>query len=74
MIEASLSFLGLGDPISKSWGTVLFYAQVRGAFLTDAWLWWILPPGLLITAAVLGFALTGYALEEAINPRLRKGR
>jgi ABC-type dipeptide/oligopeptide/nickel transport system permease subunit len=74
LIEASLSFLGLGDPMSKSWGTVLYYAQARGAFLTGAWLWWILPPGLLITTAVLGFAFTGYALEETINPRLRKGR
>jgi ABC-type dipeptide/oligopeptide/nickel transport system permease subunit len=74
LTEAAISFLGLGDPLAKSWGTVLYYAQVRGAFLTDAWLWWILPPGLLITAAVLGFTLTGYVLEEMVNPRLRKGR
>ena len=53
---------------------ILYYAQARGAFLTGAWVWWILPPGLLITAAVLGFAFTGYALEETVNPRLRRGR
>lgn len=74
LIEASLSFLGLGDPLSKSWGTVLYYAQARGAFLTDAWIWWILPPGILITTVVIGFAFTGYSMEEILNPRLRKGR
>ncbi|WP_342431148.1 ABC transporter permease [Neobacillus sp. FSL H8-0543] len=74
LIEASLSFLGLGDPFTKSWGTILYYAQARGAFLTDAWIWWILPPGLLITTLVIGFAFTGYSLEEILNPRLRKER
>ncbi|GAA0330801.1 ABC transporter permease [Bacillus carboniphilus] len=74
LIEASLSFLGLGDPFTKSWGTILYYAQARGAFLTDAWVWWILPPGLLITTLVIGFAFTGYSLEEILNPRLRKER
>jgi peptide/nickel transport system permease protein len=73
LIEASLSFLGLGDPITKSWGSILYYAQVRSAFLTGAWVWWVLPPGLLITLVVLGFAFAGYALEEIFNPRLRKG-
>ncbi len=74
LIEASLSFLGLGDPLTKSWGTILYYAQARGAFLTDAWIWWVLPPGLLITTLVLGFTFTGYSLEEVLNPRLRKER
>lgn len=73
LLEASLSFLGLGDPLQKSWGSVLYWAQVRGAFLTPAWLWWVLPPGLLIGAASLGFAMIGFALEQIINPRLRQG-
>jgi peptide/nickel transport system ATP-binding protein/peptide/nickel transport system permease protein len=73
LIEASMSFLGLGDPLRKSWGTVLYYAQVRGAFLSGAWLWWVIPPGLLITLAVMGFAFSGYALEDVLNPRLKKG-
>jgi len=72
LIEASLSFLGLGDPTAKSWGSTLYYAQVRSAFLSGAWRWWVLPPGLLITTAVLGFAFTGVALEETLNPRLRR--
>ncbi len=74
LLEASLSFLGLGDPLQKSWGTILYWAQVRGAFLTPAWRWWVLPPGLLIVAAALGFALVGFALEQTINPRLRGQR
>lgn len=74
LLEAALSFLGLGDPLQKSWGTILYWAQVRGAFLTPAWRWWVLPPGLLIAAASLGFALIGFALEQRINPRLGRGQ
>ncbi len=74
LLEATLSFLGLGDPTQKSWGSVLFYAQARNAFLSGAWLWWVVPPGLGITAAVLGFALLGLGLEEVFNPQLRARR
>ena len=70
LLEAALSFLGLGDPIQKSWGSTLFWAQNRGAFLTPAWKWWVLPPGLLIMLASLGFALIAFSLEDRINPRL----
>lgn len=72
LMESALSFLGLGDPLQKSWGSILYWAQVRGAFLTEAWKWWVLPPGLLIMLAALGFALLGFALEQRINPRLRR--
>ncbi|MEO1288145.1 MAG: ABC transporter permease [Chloroflexota bacterium] len=71
LLEASLSFLGLGDPLQKSWGTVLHWANVRGAFLSPAWVWWVLPPGLLIAMATLGFALIGFSLEDHFNPRLK---
>jgi peptide/nickel transport system permease protein len=72
LIEASLSFLGLGDPTLKSWGIVLYYAQSRSAFLNNSWLWWVLPTGLLITALVIGFAFVGNSLEEIVNPKLRR--
>lgn len=72
LLEASLAFLGLGDPVQKSWGSVLFYAQARGAFLSGAWVWWVLPPGFLITLSVLAFALLGFDLERVLNPRLRR--
>jgi len=74
LIEAALSFLGLGDPTAKSWGSVLYYAQVRNAFLSGAWLWWVVPPGLLITTTTLAFAFTGYSLEEVLNPTVRGRR
>lgn len=74
LLEASLSFLGLGDPLQKSWGTILYWAQVRGAFLTPAWLWWVLPPGILITVSALGFAMIGFALEQKVDPRLKQSR
>lgn len=69
-IEAALSFLGLGDPNRMSWGTMLFFANARNAILTDAWLWWILPPGLGLTATIVGFAFVGYAVEEWGDRRL----
>jgi oligopeptide/dipeptide ABC transporter ATP-binding protein len=72
LIEASLSFLGLGDANRVSWGTMLYFASARNAFLTDAWLWWIVPPGLALTTAVVGFAFMGYAVEEWADPRLAR--
>lgn len=70
LVESSLSFLGLGDPLQKSWGSILYYAQARSAFLSGAWVWWVIPPGLAITATVLGLALLAFSLERIANPRL----
>jgi ABC-type dipeptide/oligopeptide/nickel transport system permease subunit len=64
LAESSLSFLGLGDPSGKSWGTMLYFARASGAFLSDAWMWWVLPTGLMITLSVLSLALIGYSLEQ----------
>ncbi|MFN2556853.1 MAG: dipeptide/oligopeptide/nickel ABC transporter permease/ATP-binding protein [Nitriliruptorales bacterium] len=74
LLEASLSFLGLGDPTAQSWGTMLHHAYARSAFLSDAWLWWVLPPGAAIAAAVVSFAFLGYALEERARPQLGTSR
>ncbi len=68
--EASLSFLGLGDPKAISWGQMLYSIQTAGAVMY-AW-WWLLPPGLAITLISLGFYLVGRAFDEILNPRLRK--
>ncbi|MEV6034660.1 ABC transporter permease [Nonomuraea sp. NPDC052116] len=70
--DATLSFLGLGDPTSPSWGTTLYWVQTNGVFLSDAWLWWALPPGAAITLTVLSLALIGVAVEERLNPALRE--
>ena len=69
LAEAGLSFLGLGDPTQKSWGTMLFFAQSSGAALGDAWLWWVVPAGLMITSTVLSLVLIAYALEPGFDPR-----
>ncbi|MEM8587250.1 MAG: ATP-binding cassette domain-containing protein [Pseudomonadota bacterium] len=67
LIESALSFLGLGDPVQKSWGTILFHANARTAFLTDAWLWWVMPPGLLIALSVVSLALIGHGVGDRRN-------
>lgn len=67
LAESSLSFLGLGDPSRKSWGTMLYFARASGAFLGDAWKWWVLPTGLMITLTVLSLGLIGYSLEQRIS-------
>lgn len=72
LTEASLSFLGLGQAGLPSWGTMLYYAQSRGAMLTDAWRWWVLPAGTCIALTVVSLAFLGYALEERGLPRLRR--
>jgi ABC-type dipeptide/oligopeptide/nickel transport system permease subunit len=71
LAEASLSFLGLGDPSTKSWGTMLYFAQASGVFLGDAWRWWVLPAGLMITLSVLSLVLLAYAIEQRLEPGLR---
>lgn len=78
LAEASLAFLGLGDISAKSWGTTLFFANQRSAFLTHAWRWWVVPPGVAIMVTILGFALLGYAIENrsltTVAPRSRRRR
>lgn len=72
LAEASLSFLGLGNPSAKSWGTMLYFARVSGAFLGRAWQWWVLPTGLMLTLSVLSLVLIGYALEQKLEPNLNR--
>jgi peptide/nickel transport system permease protein len=69
--ESTLAFLGLGDPLSISWGTILDFAFSAGAAYAGQW-WWIVPPGLAIVFVVLAFTLCGFALDEILNPKLRE--
>jgi peptide/nickel transport system permease protein len=67
MIEAALSFLGLGvQPPAPSWGSML--SEARGFMELDPWL--AIAPGLAITTAVLGFNLFGDGLRDILDPRL----
>ena len=69
--ESSLAFLGLGDPTVISWGQMLNFAFDRGAVSAGAWLA-LLAPGFAIVWVVLGTTLLGTALEDALNPRLKR--
>jgi peptide/nickel transport system permease protein len=71
--EATLSFLGLGDPTSLSWGRMLDNAFESGAITLEAW-WYFIPPGLGVMLVALAFTLCGTALEEVLDPRLRDRR
>jgi len=71
LAEATLAFLGLGDPVHVSWGTMLHFAFDSGATGRGAW-WYILPPGIGIVLVVLGFILAGHTLDRILNPRLRE--
>ena len=70
LAEATLSFIGLGDPDRISWGSMLHFAFVSGAVGLGAW-WYFLPPGLGILVVVLGFTLVGHSFERISNPRLK---
>lgn len=75
ILEAAISFIGMGDPNSPTWGKVLYIAQQTGAFspLTIAW-WEVIPAGLAITFLCLSFVFIGHAVDEIVNPRLRRRR
>lgn len=68
-IEASLAFLGLGDPLAISWGGMLHRGVGYGLiFVSGAWRWWLLPPLAAIGLLIGAVALIGWALDAASNP------
>jgi peptide/nickel transport system permease protein len=69
--ESTLSFLGMRPSNEVTWGTMLSFASEASAFETGRQ-WWIISPGLCIVTVVLGFTLLGYALDEILNPKLRR--
>lgn len=73
LTSAGLQFIGLGDPSSLSWGTMLHWAQSNEALQTDQQ-WWVIAPGLCIALLGAAFALLNYAFDEISNPALRPVR
>jgi oligopeptide/dipeptide ABC transporter ATP-binding protein len=71
LAESTLAFIGLGDPTVISWGKMLNFAFDRGAVSAGAW-WAFFPPGLAIVWVVLATTLLGTALEDVLNPRLKR--
>ena len=71
LIEAALSFLGLGvQAPTPSWGNMLEAARNMRYIMNCPWLW--LPPGLAIFLAVLSINLVGDGLRDAFDPRLKR--
>jgi len=73
LAQAALAFLGLGDPVQVSWGTMLHNAFNSGAMSEGAW-WYVLTPGVGIVVMVLAFSLVGHSLDRVLNPLRRGGR
>lgn len=73
LAEATLAFLGLGDPTVVSWGGLLQDAREAGAVSSGDW-WYLVPPGIAIALVALAFTLCGRAVESVLNPRLGVAR
>jgi peptide/nickel transport system permease protein len=69
--EAGLEFLGLGDPTTISWGTMLYWADNGGALLTGQWPW-LIAPGLALTLLVTAMTLINFGVDALSNPALRE--
>ena len=68
LYEATLSFLGLGDPLAISWGVMVSIGrkQIRRA-------WWVSTfPGLMIFITVMGLNLLGDGLRDALDVRAER--
>jgi peptide/nickel transport system permease protein len=69
--EASLEFLGLGNPSTVSWGTMLYWAQNDNALLTGQWAL-VFAPGLCIALLATSLSLINFGVDGLSNPRLRE--
>ena len=73
LTAAGLQFIGLGDPNSQSWGTMLYWAQ-NGEALFAGMPLWAIAPGVCIALLGASFALLNYAFDEISSPALRVRR
>lgn len=70
--EAGLEFLGLGDPTSVTWGTMLYWAQSSAALYTGGW-WEMIVPALTIALVGGALALINMSIDQVSNPKLKTG-
>lgn len=68
--QATLEFLGLGSPLTLSWGTMLYNAQNASAIIVGAW-WEVLAPCAAIVLIGVGLSLMNFGVDEIANPRMR---
>ena len=70
--ESGLSFLGLGDPNTWSWGLILKKAWDTGALIKSPNpIWWWMWPSIAITLYVVSFNILGNAINDTLNPKTR---
>ncbi len=69
--EAGLAFLGLGDPHTVSWGTMLMWANNSGAMLTGQWAY-LFAPGLALALLITALTLVNFGVDAISNPHLRE--
>lgn len=65
--EAGLSFLGLGEEGSTSWGVLM--DEGRTAFPAESYLLW--PPAIMLTLLLIAIALVGDGVRDALDPKMR---
>src|SRR3954451_7648793 len=73
LFAAGLQFIGLGDPNSQSWGTMLYWAENNEA-LGAGMVYWAIMPGVCVALLGAAFALLNYAFDEISNPALKLRR
>ena len=62
--ESSLAFLGLSDPLARSWGLMIARAtQFPGIYRTPFWLWWLLAPVVAMVVSTLLLRLMVQAIQ-----------
>lgn len=72
VLEASMAFLGLGDPMTRSWGQIINRAlDFPGLVFTPFWRWWLLYPWLFLVLLVGSLAVIGREMERIADTRLQ---
>ena len=69
--ESGLSFIGVGDPLTISWGTMMLWANNSGALLGGQW-WWLFPPGIALAVLITALAFVNFGIDAISNPHLRE--
>ncbi|MEM2320463.1 MAG: ABC transporter permease [Candidatus Bathyarchaeia archaeon] len=70
-LEAALAILGLGDPLTPTWGKIIDDAYTYGALYKGLY-YWVLQPSIMLALTSLSFAILGFALDKIFNPRLKE--
>jgi peptide/nickel transport system permease protein len=69
-LEATLTFIGVGDPILPTWGKLIYEGVRNGALLQNQY-YWVMQPAVILLITGLAFAMVGFSMDRIFNPRLR---